>query len=1047
MLRAVVETMEDRILHSADAWGLAAPEATPGAALVQRADSAVLARSEAQQASRHEIAFVDASLPELNRLLAALQPTDSRQLELVLIAPDEDGFARIGATLAERQDIAAVHLITHGSDGRVQLGRAVMDSNSLLRHAGTVADWGQALTADADWLIYGCDVAASAPGLALLHDLAALTGADVAASDDRTGSALLGADWQLEQQTGPVETAALAPAATAGAADWQGLLANEAQANATTVGNQSLDALDRGAHQALDVADDGSYVLVWTSAGQDGSGNGVYARRFAADGTPLTGDILVPSTTLGNQTHAGVASDAAGNFVVTWSDDGNGGDGAVMFRRFAADGTAIGAAQNVSAFTTGTQTNPTIAHDPSNGGFVVAWQGVGAGDTLGVWMRRFDAAGNARDASDILVRSVSASSLGLNLALISVEVDNVDVPRHAALAVDATGRVVVGYDLSEVVYVQRFSAAGAAQGSAVGADPTGWGKNFTPAIAMDANGRFAVVYRETNISPGVWVRGFNADGSAWFASSQVGTGDADSPDIAIAPDGRFLVTFQKTGAIGIEVYARHYTASGATAGAAYILNATTTGDQVKPSIAAVNPYQYAVAWSGNVPGDSAGIALRTFQNTAPAIGSNGGGASANVTVSENATAVTTVQATDPDLPAQTLTYSITGGADAALFSINASTGALRFVTAPNFEAPADAGANNVYDVVVAVSDGLDADTQALAVTVTDQAISTVSVSGAATVNTGTPYTLNLTANEQATSWTINWGDGTIDTLTGNPSTATHTFTQGGFTFNILASARDAQGTVHPHQLVVPTYSGGNSVMRFAPMTGLHLQTFGANGSNTYPVQAVVGPDGRLYVSEEGSATVRRYDTATGTLVDTFVGAGSGGLSAPQGIAFGPDGHLYVASHGSNQVLRYDGTTGAFIDAFVTSVNRPFGLSFGPDGRLYVALHQDGAVQRFDGITGAPVDTFIAPGSNGLQSPGQIVFGPDGHLYVNSNGTDEVQRYNGSTGAYLGAFVTAGAGGLDRPWGMAFGPDGAFYVASFGSSDILRFDGNQHRFAG
>ena len=56
---------------------------------------------------------------------------------------------------------------------------------------------------------------------------------------------------------------------------------------------------------------------------------------------------------------------------------------------------------------------------------------------------------------------------------------------------------------------------------------------------------------------------------------------------------------------------------------------------------------------------------------------------ASVNVAENATAVTTVTATDPDAGA-TLTYSIVGGADAAKFTINATTGALSFVSAPDF---------------------------------------------------------------------------------------------------------------------------------------------------------------------------------------------------------------------------------------------------------------------------------------------------------------------------------------------------------------------------
>ena len=106
-------------------------------------------------------------------------------------------------------------------------------------------------------------------------------------------------------------------------------------------------------------------------------------------------------------------------------------------------------------------------------------------------------------------------------------------------------------------------------------------------------------------------------------------------------------------------------------------------------------------------------------NDAPTITSNGGGDTATVSILENTTAVTTVTATDPDA-GQTLSYSITGGADASKFTIGSATGALSFITAPNFELPTDAGGNNVYDVTVQVSDGHGGiDTQAIAATVTD----------------------------------------------------------------------------------------------------------------------------------------------------------------------------------------------------------------------------------------------------------------------------------------------------------------------------------------
>jgi Tryptophan-rich Synechocystis species C-terminal domain/Cadherin domain/RTX calcium-binding nonapeptide repeat (4 copies) len=106
----------------------------------------------------------------------------------------------------------------------------------------------------------------------------------------------------------------------------------------------------------------------------------------------------------------------------------------------------------------------------------------------------------------------------------------------------------------------------------------------------------------------------------------------------------------------------------------------------------------------------------TVNNTWPFII---GGETATASIAENTTAVTTVMATDPDA-GQTLSYSITGGADAGKFTIGSTIGALSFITPPNFELPTDAGGNNVYDVTVQVSDGHSGiDTQAIAVTVTD----------------------------------------------------------------------------------------------------------------------------------------------------------------------------------------------------------------------------------------------------------------------------------------------------------------------------------------
>jgi hypothetical protein len=103
----------------------------------------------------------------------------------------------------------------------------------------------------------------------------------------------------------------------------------------------------------------------------------------------------------------------------------------------------------------------------------------------------------------------------------------------------------------------------------------------------------------------------------------------------------------------------------------------------------------------------------------PRITSNGGVATVAISLAENIRAVTTVTVVHPD--GSPLSYSITGGADRDLFTIDATTGELAFIDAPNFEAPADADRNNTYVVDVRASDGLLSDDQAISVTVTDAA--------------------------------------------------------------------------------------------------------------------------------------------------------------------------------------------------------------------------------------------------------------------------------------------------------------------------------------
>ncbi|BDA82937.1 hypothetical protein Sa4125_04790 [Aureimonas sp. SA4125] len=155
-----------------------------------------------------------------------------------------------------------------------------------------------------------------------------------------------------------------------------------------------------------------------------------------------------------------------------------------------------------------------------------------------------------------------------------------------------------------------------------------------------------------------------------------------------------------------------------------------------------NVYQMIVAADDGAGGVGRQTLAVTVSNladgAAPVISSNGGGRSANITLSENVQSVTTVAASDPD--GGVLRYSILGGADAAQFSIDTATGALSFITAPDYENPTDADRNGIYQVTVGASDGTNGVRQTLSVTignVNDNVPVFTSFGGAASVSATT----------------------------------------------------------------------------------------------------------------------------------------------------------------------------------------------------------------------------------------------------------------------------------------------------------------------
>jgi phosphoheptose isomerase len=165
--------------------------------------------------------------------------------------------------------------------------------------------------------------------------------------------------------------------------------ASEFQVNAYTTNGQDFASV------SLDA--DGDFVVAWRSSAQDGSGYGVFARRFNAAGAAQGGEFQVNTYTTDSQSRPSVSLDDGGDFVVAWqSNSQDGSDFGVFARRFSAAGAAQTGEFQVSTHTTNNQSVPSVSLD-ADGDFVVAWESLGQdGSDFGVFARRFSAAGVAQ---------------------------------------------------------------------------------------------------------------------------------------------------------------------------------------------------------------------------------------------------------------------------------------------------------------------------------------------------------------------------------------------------------------------------------------------------------------------------------------------------------------------------------------------------------------------------------------------------------------------------------------------------------------------------
>jgi hypothetical protein len=497
---------------------------------------------------------------------------------------------------------------------------------------------------------------------------------------------------------------------------------------------------------AITVLANGGFVITWWDDSRtlgDSDGLSIKAQVFDADRGKVGSEFLVNTSTTSTQMLSKITSLSSGGFVITWGDmSGTLGDSdgySVKAQIFDPIGTKIGGEFLVNTQTAGDQNYPAIT-GLLNGGFVIVWPS--PGDGWDVKAQIFDPSGT-KIGGEFLVNTETAG----------------DQFFTSAIQLANGGFMISWGDHSTNTQWNQKAQIFNANGDRIGNEfivVTGAVADITSL----SNGNYVAIWNDTSgtlgdaSGSGVKAQIFDATstkiGSEFLVNTQTDDNQNAGGTMPLA-NGGFVVTWEDHSSrfgdgSSLSIKAQAFDANGEKLGNEFLVNTNTASTQFAPAIANLANGDFIIAWgdgSGTL-GDSseASVKAQVFSidgvaatNQAPAFTSNGGGDSGARSISENTKAVATVVATDADA-GTTLSYSISGGSDAAKFQIDATTGALAFKTAPNFETPTDVGGNNVYDVTVQVSDGSLTDTQALAVTVgnvNEQPSGSVTISGALSV--------------------------------------------------------------------------------------------------------------------------------------------------------------------------------------------------------------------------------------------------------------------------------------------------------------------------
>ncbi|MEG4334393.1 DUF4347 domain-containing protein, partial [Microcoleus sp. AT9_A2] len=160
------------------------------------------ASHKAETASRKNLAIVDSKVENYQELLRGVKS----DTEVILLDRFRDGIEQIAEITASRHSLNSIQIVAHGASASVEIGRTELNIHNIETYSSQLQQWGKALNETGSILLLSCNTGAGESGLKFIQKLSQITGANVAASNNLTGSAALGGDWELEITTGQINT-------------------------------------------------------------------------------------------------------------------------------------------------------------------------------------------------------------------------------------------------------------------------------------------------------------------------------------------------------------------------------------------------------------------------------------------------------------------------------------------------------------------------------------------------------------------------------------------------------------------------------------------------------------------------------------------------------------------------------------------------------------------------------------------------------------------------------------------------------------------------